>query len=211
VYDLPYEISCDSITLKHAVIPFTYYIIDGTNNSITTQLGTGTIIPGNYSYTELATALQLLLISLGHTGATVSYSISTDKFSITSVDSPQFEMEMSYDMSVILGFSSVTQTGADTYISDIATGLNSHRRDLYIDITEVHGNFFVNDQHNSNFKLRNDVNFMENIQFNEFFDYRQRTFNIQNLNRRIGVKLRHTDGSIVDLRNSNWSFIISFE
>ena len=210
IYDLPYEIKdVYNIRMVHAVIPFCYFQLTSSMRSITTDLGTAVLPEQHYSHSDLATALDTLLTGLGHSGVTVTYTSATDKFVIQSSDSPTWEITLHSDLAKVLGFSDASLTGSDIYTSDQSTQLNYFHRDLYIDVVDINSNLYVSQNHGSNFKLYNGSNFGDIIVFNSNGQYDQVSHNINsNINKRVKVKLRYSDGSVCDLRGCDWSFMI---
>lgn len=65
--------------ILEAEIPFSYYVVNSSNNTFLLNGGTVTLPVGNYTATTLATALQSALGG----GYTVTYSSQTQKFTIT--------------------------------------------------------------------------------------------------------------------------------
>jgi hypothetical protein len=90
VFDTPLE-NIQGFKVLEVQIPFSYYVIDTFNNTftLTEPVGGGpftvTLVPGNYTISTMTTELERALDdSLGAGDYTVTYSSSTQRFTVTS-------------------------------------------------------------------------------------------------------------------------------
>lgn len=100
------------ITLQSAQIPYSFYVINYTNNIFRYQLGTGTIFtstipPGNYNGNSLITALNTALTSNGIT-LTISLSSINGKLTFLHASQNFTFFNVTYSILSTLGFLSGT-------------------------------------------------------------------------------------------------------
>lgn len=96
------------ITLQSAQIPYSFYVINYTNNIFRYRLGTGTtftstIPPGNYNGNSLITALNTALTSNGIT-LTISLSSINGKLTFTHASQNFTFFDVTYSILSTLGF-----------------------------------------------------------------------------------------------------------
>lgn len=96
------------ITLQSAQIPYSFYVINYTNNQFKYQLGvstifTSTIPPGNYNANSLITALKAALTANGIT-LTISLSSINGKLTFTHASSNFTFLDLTYSILPTLGF-----------------------------------------------------------------------------------------------------------
>lgn len=122
---------CEAIELKAISIPYSYYNVRSTNNSIVftenaTQK-TATFVVGSYSGATLASALKtaLDLASGGYATFTVTFDSQTFKFTIASTQLFVLNFPLSVDAYILLGFNFANTTSAVTTTSPNAAILSS--------------------------------------------------------------------------------------
>ena len=104
-----------------AEIPFSFYVINTENNTFTlTEVTSDTVtIPvGNYTSVTLPTALTAALTStsLGTRTYTVTYSATTQKFTITA-NSGTFSLALNAQLQLILGMSATPSSSGSVLVS----------------------------------------------------------------------------------------------
>lgn len=106
-----------SFSVKDVLIPYTFYPINSTNNTlITTRTGnpaliTSTITPGNYNLTQFLVALKNALDLEGSFTYTVTANPITNKISIAQ-NVGSFSVLSTGTMNRIVGFSTIDNTAA---------------------------------------------------------------------------------------------------
>lgn len=84
-FNVPQLFQKDKFTLYHTIkvlhceIPFSWYIVNNTNNKLVLSTGTYTLTNGNYNANTFMVALQLLL----PVNMTITFNTSTGKFKLT--------------------------------------------------------------------------------------------------------------------------------
>jgi len=72
------------LSVTHAEIPNSFYLVNATNNKLVINASTYTITPGNYNAINFQSAITSFLTSLG---ITITYNIITNKYTLTSATS----------------------------------------------------------------------------------------------------------------------------
>ena len=72
------------LSVTHAEIPNSFYLVNATNNTLVINASTYTITPGNYNAINFQSAITTFLTSLG---ITISYNLITNKYTFTSATS----------------------------------------------------------------------------------------------------------------------------
>lgn len=72
------------LSVTHAEIPNSFYLVNATNNKLVVNASTYTITPGNYNVITFQTAISSFLTGLG---ITLSYNLITNKYTFTSATS----------------------------------------------------------------------------------------------------------------------------
>lgn len=99
-------------------IPYSWYSIDSTNNVFEFIRGPSfsfTLSPGNYTYSELATALQTGMNTLDANAYTVTYNTITSKFTIAGAANFTMDFTGTSNMKKVLGFPNNSYTGTNSY------------------------------------------------------------------------------------------------
>lgn len=111
------------IKIDRVELTCSYFVFNTGNNVLGSNIngGTITVAAGTYTPTTLANALQTAIRATGggFTAATVTYSATTYKFTITSGSVSTFTVSSTSTLAPILGFST-TQSTTTTAISDFA-------------------------------------------------------------------------------------------
>jgi hypothetical protein len=131
-YDLRQFYKCERYYISSLVMPFSYYVVNSNNNElIFLHPGVGantttiTITAGNYSASELVTAIQTALDAIA-AGWTVSYNTKTGKFSF-STSGNSFGFNASGSTSILHNLMGYDQT---TYTASTATKTSTNVADL---------------------------------------------------------------------------------
>jgi len=118
-----YDNTIKSLNINWIKIPFSFYNIHSSNNTLVTSAGTVTLTPGQYDIdditTEIATQLQVFDATF-----TCTYSLITYK--ITIARTTNFDITLSSStLNTVLGFGTTDLTGAATYTSTNCYDINT--------------------------------------------------------------------------------------
>lgn len=106
------------LTILDAIVPFTFYVFDGSNNNFTIDQGGPQILSvgvGNYTANELALAMETA-INLVYSGFSVTYSSTTGKFQISDATIFTLSFPADNNLAKYIGFdSSLTYSGSTSY------------------------------------------------------------------------------------------------
>jgi len=109
------------IKLIHAIIPNTHYLFDSNNSTITFQESAGdltaTIIPGNYSTTQLTAHLKVILDAAGLLTYTVTYNDITNKLTISATGNVTLKFSENNSPWKELGFNNSDTSSSSSHIS----------------------------------------------------------------------------------------------
>lgn len=95
-----------SLSVTHAEIPNSFYLVNSTNNKLVINSSTYTITQGNYNAISFQTAISSFLTGLG---ISISFSIITNKYTLTSATS--FTIQTTSTCQRFLGVGSVALSG----------------------------------------------------------------------------------------------------
>lgn len=95
------------LSITHAEIPNSFYIINTTNNTLVINSSILTIPPGNYNAINFQTAITSFLTGLG---ITISYNLITNKYTFTSVTSFTIQTTSTCQRFIGMGTTSLTGT-----------------------------------------------------------------------------------------------------
>jgi hypothetical protein len=209
------------INVKQAVIPFSWYNVNETNNVLDVRIAnvrpyTINIPFGNYNINQLIAYLQSqFLLFLGNDKyLTITYSTQTNKLLFTHTHF-NFRLEYSSTCFELLGFGDnedyySTNISGTTHILDSINGINLFVvRQIYI----ASDNFILNNINASN---PNETNILASVSVsgnpNSIIHYENTTTrhlihhlnNITNLN----IKLLDQDSDLLNLNGVNWSITL---
>ena len=214
------------VYLYDVAIPFTYYVINSTNNvfqfvydNFGPIIANFTLAPGNYDNTTIITAIQALLdILVGAGNVVISIDAATSKFVLTAtagtVEIRTADIAI-ITMQEILGFTTA-QVAAASLTADNVYNLSGPNR-LYIHSDAL--------QSGSTLKTKGLLNESASyspvigsviVDVNSGGTIRSLIPNPSlDMNCRdiaeIDFSLRYSDGTIVDLNGSNWTLQLHFE
>ena len=226
VFHLPnIEVNKDEvayINVKQAVIPFSWYNVNETNNVLDIRIAnvrpyTINIPFGNYNINQLISYLhsQFLLFLANDKDLIITYSNQTNKLLFTH-HHHNFRLEYSSTCFELLGFGdnedyfSTNISETNTHILDSVNGINLFVvRQIYI----ASDNFILNNINASN---PNDTNILASVSVtgnpNSIIHYENTTTrhlihhlnNVTNLN----IKLLDQDSDLLNLNGVNWSITL---
>ena len=226
VFHLPnIEVNKDEvayINVKQAVLPFSWYNVNETNNVLDIRIAnvrpyTINIPFGNYNINQLISYLhsQFLLFLANDKDLIITYSNQTNKLLFTH-HHHNFRLEYSSTCFELLGFGdnedyfSTNISGTNTHILDSVNGINLFVvRQIYI----ASDNFILNNINASN---PNDTNILASVSVtgnpNSIIHYENTTTrhlihhlnNVTNLN----IKLLDQDSDLLNLNGVNWSITL---
>jgi hypothetical protein len=208
------------VNVKQAVIPFSWYNINETNNKLNMLISVRTYsisIPfGNYNINQLISylSLQILLFPSNDKNLTIAYSIQTNKLTFTHT-SHSLQLLPSSTCFELLGFNDNTQyeatnTSGTIYVLNSVNGINLFVvRQVYI----ASDNFILNNVNASN---PNDSNILASVCVtgnpNSVIEYENTTTRhlIHHLNNitNLQIKLLDQDGDLLNLNGVNWSITL---
>lgn len=209
------------VNVKQAVIPFSWYNVNETNNKLDMLIGgvnTYSIsIPfGNYNINQLISYLssQILLFPSNDKALTIAYSIQTNKLTFTHIHHTLRLLATSTCFE-LLGFNEGTQydatnTSGNIYVLNSVNGINLFVvRQVYI----ASDNFILNNVNASN---PNDSNILASVCVtgnpNSVIQYENTTTRhlIHHLNNitNLQIKLLDQDGDLLNLNGVNWSITL---
>lgn len=195
-------------------LPLTNYIIDSTNNMIYLPAGhSASLNPGVYDYAtilvEIKRALDISFIGT----VTVTYDLTTFKFTITALAPFTLDFENTYNSAAyILGFSNVNTAMGLSHTSDDVAHLSippyffiniDHFSSESITTNGDHCSFIIFSQNNSGY-----VNF--------HWDKTHYSLNINGPPSKealqyFGVNLKQRGGNYFNLNNTDWSILLELE
>lgn len=211
-----------AVTLVDAMIPNTLYNIDSSNNALGFKVGatsfTATLIPGNYTPATLVTEIanQMNTVASG-SGVTFAAAVNDTTFKITiSGTGGTFQLLFSSATSPWreLGFSN-----ADTGVGSSFTGSNAAQLDmpqhLFLGIRELGGTSnYISTTSASNatfyapiYSNGGDISIYLNSQFPQRLVFCPALPALAMLT----VRLMDKNGTVRNLNNANWSFILDVE
>jgi len=206
------------VNVKQAVIPFSWYNVNETNNKLDMLIGgvhTYSIsIPfGNYNINQLISYLssQILLFPGNDKSLTIAYSIQTNKLTFTHTHH-SLRLLATSTCFELLGFNEGTQydatnTSGHIYVLNSVNGINLFVvRQVYI----ASDNFILNNVNASN---PNDSNILASVCVtgnpNSVIQYENTTTRhlIHHLNNitNLQIKLLDQDSDLLNLNGVNWS------
>lgn len=94
------------LSITHAEIPNSFFLVNSTNNRLVINSSTYTITPGNYNAITFQTAIASFLTGLS---ITASYNLITNKYTFTSATS--FTIQSTSTCSRFIGFGSTSISG----------------------------------------------------------------------------------------------------
>lgn len=126
-YDYPFT-STKAYHIERVYIPYSFYNISSDKaNNILDVNGTPVTIPdGNYTSSQLASQLSLLLVAID---ASFTSVINTQTAKLTIARTGNFTLNFNNNIGEVLGFTS-NKSGADTYTGDSVVNLS----DTFINI-----------------------------------------------------------------------------
>lgn len=147
---LPASFDIRDIVVVEAEIPFTWYIVNSTNNKIDIKEPSGgttavaTISSGTYTSSTLTAELKTRLEAAGAAATiyTISFSTTTGKYTIAG--DTTFDLlfstgaNASTSIREVLGFNATDKTGASSYVSDNVANLTGEQY-IYIKSSLVRG------------------------------------------------------------------------
>jgi hypothetical protein len=209
------------INVKQAVIPFSWYNVNETNNKLNMLIGGVNMyslsIPfGNYNINQLISYLssQISLFPGNDKALTIAYSIQTNKLTFTQIHHTLRLLATSTCFE-LLGFNEGTQydatnTSGTIYVLNSVNGINLFVvRQVYI----ASDNFILNNVNASN---PNDSNILASVCVtgnpNSVIQYENTTTRhlIHHLNNitNLQIKLLDQDGDLLNLNGVNWSITL---
>jgi hypothetical protein len=111
------------IQLVSIQVPFTYYVINATNNVVELSAGTGLLPEGNYNISTMLSQLKTTMDAIGGGPYTLATSNTTHKLTITSAGAFQVLTSALNNIASILGFS-VDSASSTTVVADGVISLN---------------------------------------------------------------------------------------
>ncbi len=195
--------------LKSVVIPWNYYNVNSTNNSVLVNAITVTITPGSYTAATLAVAIAAALnaAGIGFTGFTCTYSTTTFLFTIGSGAAITFHWESPLStLQTIIGFPS-TLNAATTQVGTTAATLGIPNS-LYISMKGFTSNIFIAAQTANfapiNFYIPLTANTGTLIFYEPDFE-NQWTEHQDKLSQTVNIRLTDQAGNVIPL-NADWLF-----
>lgn len=205
------------VNVKQAVIPFSWYNVNETNNILNMLIGIHSYsisIPfGNYNINQLISYLssQFLNFPGNDKGLTIAYSIQTNKLTFTHIHHT-LQLLATSTCFELLGFNENTQynatnTSGTIYVLTSVNGINLFVvRQVYI----ASDNFILNNVNASN---PNDSNILASVSVtgnpNSVIQYENTTTRhlIHHLNNitNLQIKLLDQDSDLLNLNGVNWS------
>lgn len=206
-------------SLKSCSIPNTIYNISGSFEiTDSSGLNTVTLTSGNYTASTLATELQTQLNLLGVDTYTVT--LSGNKYTITSsfsgfVINPN-DVVNSNGILFKIGFGI---SGVYTSVAGVLTSYSSinlsYPNYIYVNIGQLAKHIKNTDGRFHNFIIPNCRSYGEIITFNPQSNFIQDFLPYTNIPQynttKFNVSLRYENGDLIDLQNSDWIIVVSFE
>lgn len=208
------------VSVRNAVVPFSWYSINSTNNKLVIIYDdvtyTLTIPNGNYNVTTLRTQVASL-INATHGGhghdISITYNNKTNKFLFTS-SHHGFTLKSDSTCFEVLGF----KDGAD-YASSLVSGTYTLESTIAVNLFVVRTIYVVSDNfilNNINASTPQSSNILASIPVignpNNILHYTNTTakHKIHHLNNitNLHIKLTDQDGDVIEFNDVNWSMTI---
>lgn len=193
------------LSVTHAEIPNSFYLVNSTNNTLVVNASTFTITPGNYNAINFQTAITSFLTGLS---ISISYNIITNKYTFTSATS--FTIQTTSTCQRFIGMGSTALTGTSVTSPFVCNFLPIPR--LLIRSTAFSTSNYNSADGSTDLLLsvQNSSTSGALILWNNYSQLRYDITNIDNLNI---IDLNVTDdyGNLIDFNNCNWYITFRIE
>lgn len=193
------------ISVSHAEIPNSFYLVNSTNNTLVVNSSTFTIPPGNYNAVNFQSAISSFLSSLG---ITISYNIISNKYTFTSGSS--FTIQTTSTCERFIGMGSVALSGTSVISPHVCNFLPLSR-------LIIRSSAFSTSNYNSADKSNDLILSVQNssaagslILWNNYSNLKYDITHLDSINL---VDLQITDdlGNFIDFNNADWFLTFRIE
>ena len=199
------------VSVVHAVIPYTFYNIDSTNNVLNYSYNNTTfnlqITSGNYNAIQLASYLQTIMGSF-----TITYDIIRNKLLFTNNDSINFSFLSSSTCLTLLGFVSNTTYTSSSYKLTSPYVVNLLTKNCICILSNLQtGNINNADKYNGSILCSIPVSGppYSLITYTNSNNFRSNLY-ANNLNE-INIKITDSNNNLIDLNNCYWSITLQID
>lgn len=193
------------LSITHAEIPNSFYLVNATNNELVVNASTYTITPGNYNVLTFRTAITTFLSGLG---ITITYDNVTNKYVFTSATS--FTIQTTTTCKQFIGMGSTALTGTTVTSPYVCNFLPISR--LLIRSTAFSTQNY-NGADNSNDLLLSVQNSSASgslILWNNYSQLRYDITHVDNINI-VDLQITDDDGNLLDFNNVDWYITFRIE
>lgn len=193
------------LSITHAEIPNSFYLVNGTNNRLVINASTYTIPQGNYNAITFQTAISSFLTGLG---ITITYSLVTNKY--TFVSGSPFTIQATSTCGRFIGLGNTSVTGS-TIISPYVCNFLPIPRLLFRSTSFNTSNYNGSDA--STDLLLSVQNSSASGALILWNNYSQLKYDITHLDTLNIVDLTVTDddGNLIDFNNCDWYLTFRIE
>ena len=214
---LPQPVLFDEVQLISAQVPYTYYNVNSSDtlvvewNSVKTAIN---IAGGNYSLTQLASALQTQIQSTINSNITVTFSVQqfTFVFNFANASPNQGSLILSkstQSLCRILGFPGTVDTIPQSILISTTASQSMDQQYLYINLDPVpQTNLQTTVTSITSFYVPITVNSGDLISYIPTTDNQQRIYCSKTYYQNFNVSLRDMFGNLLNLNNVDWSFVV---
>ena len=210
---IPIQGKIRCITLKSAEIPLCFYPVRAPYNTfrftVSSITYTATVTPGNYTLTQLLTALGAACVATGGLAScTFTENTTLNKVAVTAGSSITIVGSSGFDLAEMLGF-----TGGQTGTTFTATNSYNINHDMYfnLNLDNLPSSNLSNPPQSFKLPITEDNG---SLYFYLEQQFVTQTIHVNgNVSELSHIKLRVTDryGATVDNNGRNWSFLLEVE
>lgn len=193
------------LSITHAEIPNSFYLVNSTNNRLVINASTLTIPPGNYNAINFQTAITSFLTGLG---ITISYSLITNKYTFSSASS--FTIQTSSTCNRFIGMGTLALTGTNVTSPYVCNFLPIPR--LLFRSTAFNTSNFNGSDGSTDLLLsvQNSSASGAIILWNNYSQLKYDITHVDNINI-VDISVTDDDGNLIDFNNCPWYLTFRIE
>lgn len=193
------------LSITHAEIPNSFYLVNSTNNRLVINASTLTIPPGNYNAINFQTAITSFLTGLG---ITISYSLITNKYTFSSASSFTIQTSSTCNRFIGMGTSALTGTNITSpYVCNFLPIPRLLFRSTAFNTSNFNGSDGSTDLLLS---VQNSSASGAIILWNNYSQLKYDITHVDNINI-VDISVTDDDGNLIDFNNCPWYLTFRIE